>query len=176
LHVDDSQNDRNLVKEAIVLTNTPFAVFEADGMESAMAYFTQHLQPALVLLDYDMGQHTGADFLHWLRTVKKQVSTPIVMFSGSVGDSHVEECYGFGADYFIRKPKEFARFKAIVCALHASLANHQPDPIFQLQEYRPHPSAHAETWCAAACALPTANESMSAGGNCQSTLKAIGDC
>jgi two-component system, chemotaxis family, response regulator Rcp1 len=76
LHIDDNPNDRLLVKEAILLTGTPFTFYEADNPDAAMAYFelraprVEHNQtprPAIVLLDYDMGMHTGLDFLHWLR-------------------------------------------------------------------------------------------------------------
>ena len=140
LHVDDSDNDRRLVQEAISLTNTQFIVFGADGMESAMAFFNNHPQhpyPALVLLDYDLGTHTGANFLYWLRTIKKQASIPVAMFSGSVGNAHVAECYALGASYFISKPTELARFKIIVRALEESLLCEQSEPILQLLEYQP---------------------------------------
>jgi CheY-like chemotaxis protein len=147
LYIDDSANDRLLVKEAISLTSTPFAFYQAEGMESAIPYFQddgpkQFPHPSLVLLDYDLGDHTGVDFLYWLRTLKKITALPVVMFSGSPGKAHVAECYAAGANHFVRKPKDLARLKIIVRTLHVSFVSlHSPGPIQiqLLEEYRPDP-------------------------------------
>ena len=149
LYVDDSENDRHLVQAAISLTKTPFAFYEANGMESAMPYFQapenpgqskKYPRPEVVLLDYDLGNHTGADVLYWLRIIKSISSIPVVMFSGSPGRPHIAECYAAGANHFISKPKNLERLKSIVGALYASFVSlHQPGPIQLLEEYRPNP-------------------------------------
>lgn len=145
LHVDDSGNDRLLVKRAISLTNAPFEYHEADGMESAMEYFQFHSRkrrphPALLLLDYDMCKYTGADFLYWLRVVKKITSVPVVMFSGSVGKRHIAECYAAGANYFLSKTGNLERLKLIVSALYiGAVTRKQSTPILLLKEYQPDP-------------------------------------
>jgi CheY-like chemotaxis protein len=149
LYIDDSVNDRLLVREAILLTKTPFAFYQADGLEAAMPYFQSHghggepkqpLRPALVLLDYDLGNHTGADLLYWLRQTKRITSIPVAMFSGSPGQPHVAECYATGANYFLSKPKDLTRLKIIVHTLHLSLVSvDQPGPIQLLEEYQPDP-------------------------------------
>jgi len=149
LHVDDNPNERLFVRQAILLTKTPFAYYEADSLESAITQFeshrgspTQH-RPELVLLDYDLGDHTGADFLYWLRLTKRLNSTPVVMLSGSVGKPHIGECYASGANYFLRKPKTLARLKIIIRALHAGIiAGQRPDPICSLLEFLPDPKKH----------------------------------
>jgi hypothetical protein len=98
LHIDDSAADRLLVKEAIALTKSPFALYQCDGLDSAVAYFTAcnaaqaelHPRPALVLLDYDLGGYqTGCEFLHWLRVAQRNTTTSVVMFSGTSGRLHV---------------------------------------------------------------------------------------
>ena len=146
LHVDDNANERFLVKRAILITNTPFAFYEAAGLESAIPYFRYHLhqpeefpRPAMVLLDYEMGDHTGADFLHWLRAMKRITSIPVVLFSGSVGKRHVESCYATGANYFISKPKDSARLREIVKALYQSALSQRSGPVRGLDEYQPDP-------------------------------------
>jgi two-component system response regulator len=145
LHVDDSADDRTLVREAIALTNTPFHYEEADGLATAIAYFefrnrrTRRL-PALVILDYNLGTYTGVDFLHWLRFVKKMTSLPVVMLSGSEGRRHVAESYAAGANYFLNKPHKFEHLKLIIQSLHATvLFPSEPSPILLLNEYRPAP-------------------------------------
>ena len=39
LHIDDSANDRLLVKEAILLSKIPISYYGADSLESAVEYF-----------------------------------------------------------------------------------------------------------------------------------------
>jgi CheY-like chemotaxis protein len=155
LYIDDSENDRLLVREAIALTKTPFLLCQADGMETAIPYFLsqrldgqpkQFPRPALVLLDYDLGNHTGADLLYWLRIMKKISSIPVVMFSGSPGRLHVEECYAAGANHFITKPKNIERLKVIVRTLHLMLLSPDRLHLFRLlQEYQPDPRQHPKT-------------------------------
>ena len=152
LYIDDSVSDRLLVREAILLTKTPFAFYHADGMESAILYFQSHghdgepksfPRPALVLLDYDLGNHSGADFLYWLRLIKNITSIPVVMFSGSAGQLHIAECYATGANYFLSKPNDITRLKVIVHTLHLSLVSlHRPGPIHLLEEYQADPREH----------------------------------
>jgi len=145
LYIDDSADDRLLVKEAIALTKTPFTYHEADGLESAMLYFQLHghhgeleQRPAMVLLDYELGRNTtGVDFLYWLRVRKKMTSLPVVMFSGSPGRDHIVECYAAGVDYYLTKPHEMERLKRIVRTLHIGLVSRPPGPIPLLREYQP---------------------------------------
>jgi DNA-binding response OmpR family regulator len=150
LHIDDSDNDRALVQQAIFLTGTHFTFFEAEDLESAMPYFQSdsgvklHPRPALVLLDYDLGDHTGADFLYWLRLVKKASAIPVVMFSGSAGLHAFAECYSMGADHFISKPGDLARLKTIVRTLYRSIVSNRPGLICRLQEYHPDPRERGE--------------------------------
>ena len=147
LYVDDSDNDRILVRETISLTKTPFLLYEAYGAESAKPYFQSQTgpglfpRPELLLLDYDLGDHTGADFLYWLRITKSLSSIPVVMFSGSPGRPHIDKCYAAGADYFISKPKDLERLKSIVRTLYLSLVpdDRHPNPILHLEEYQPDP-------------------------------------
>jgi CheY-like chemotaxis protein len=136
-----------LLKEAILLTNTRFALHEADGLESATAYFhaywredqlRRYPRPELVLLDYHLGDRTGVEFLYWLRVLKKISSIPVVIFSGAEGEGPVTECYSKGANYFLRKPKTIAGLMTIVRALYSSLTSaQQPNPILSLPEYEP---------------------------------------
>ena len=152
LHIDDSANDRLLVREAIFLSNTPFTFYQANGMESAIPYFQSHQQngeptqfprPALVLLDYDLGDHTGVDFLYWLRLIKNISSIPVVMLSASAVQSQIAECYATGANHSLSKPNNLERLKLIVHTLHLSLVSlHRPGPIQLLQEYQPDPREH----------------------------------
>lgn len=146
LYIDDNANDRALVKEAILLTDTHFAFYEAEGLESAVPYFqsdsesNQRSRPAIILLDYALRGQTGVDFLYWLRLVKKITSIPVVVFSGTAEKRIIAECYSTGANHFLSKPKDLARLKVIVSTLHQSIVDFpRPGLIRLLQEYHPDP-------------------------------------
>jgi CheY-like chemotaxis protein len=149
LHIDDSADDRLFVREAISLTQTPFTLYEADGLEAAIPYFQfhkhdgepeQYPRPALVLLDYNLGERTGVDFLYWLRVLKRITDVPVVVFSGSAEHRDIEECYANGADHFVSKASDLTRLKVIVRSLHLSFANvNGPGPLILLPEYRADP-------------------------------------
>jgi CheY-like chemotaxis protein len=148
LQIDDSAKERTLVRRAIEVTKVPFVFYEAECFETATPYFEMHQdqfdakrypQPALVLLDYDMGRQTGVDFLIWLRGMKRIDFITVAMFTGSLWKHHVAECYANGANYFISKPKNNDRFKEIVRALYQSLVSNRVDPITSLEEFQPDP-------------------------------------
>lgn len=150
LHIDDSSDDRALVAQAIFLTDTPFTFHEATGLESAIPFFQSSAEiehpeaPALILLDYNLGDHTGVEFLYWLRLMKKIRSVPVVMFSNSTSPREIAECYSNGANYFINKPTDLARLKLIVRSLHESLVPYErPGLLRLLTEYQPDPAQQA---------------------------------
>jgi DNA-binding NarL/FixJ family response regulator len=149
LHIDDSIYDRLLLKLAARLANKPLALYNAASAHSAQPHFapraahsdtSAHPHPALVLLDYDMGDHTGADFLSWLRLVRK-ADLPVVMFTGSQDEAIVRECYSAGADHFLTKPDSVDRAIEIVSTLYHCLSSDPPEfaPLAALPEYRPNP-------------------------------------
>ena len=151
LHIDDNSNDRLLVREAIALTKTPLLYYEAANIDSAIPFFESEShepqaqefpRPALVLLDYDLGGQTGADFLSWLRLIKKAVGIPVAIFSGSPGQRNVTECYEQGANFFVNKATSLTRTQLVVRGLYLSLELKIPEPILRLDEYVPDPRTH----------------------------------
>ena len=149
LYVDHKADERLLFQEAIRLTKTPFRLLEADCPQSAMPFFEPQKcdaeqRPALVLLDYDLGNQTGAEFLYWLRSIKKLTSVPVIMFSDSVGNPHVAECYSTGVNSFLSKPKDLGRLKSIIRTLYLSMVCKAPNLIVHLQEYQPDPRQNAQ--------------------------------
>jgi CheY-like chemotaxis protein len=150
LCVDDNFSDRLLVDEAIRRTYTPFMFDAADGVESAVAHCQTRLQngdamPALILLDYEMGGHTGIDFLHWLRVQKQIPSLPVIMYSGSADGTRIVKCYSAGADHFLQKPRELERIMAIIRALYFCMSFSPPrfGLLSGLAEYRADPRTPA---------------------------------
>ena len=78
LHIDDNSDDRSLIQEAILATNTPFTFHGVEGVQAAVDYFLEsaiersfsshldrlpdHPRPALILLDYDLDSRCGHRF------------------------------------------------------------------------------------------------------------------
>src|SRR5205823_3130770 len=100
-----------------------------------------HQRPAVVLLDYELGEERGTDFLYWLRVLKGTRSVPVVMFSGSAKTADVEDCYAAGADGFVNKPTTLAGTKRVVQALFRSVSipEERPCPLSLLPEFVAHP-------------------------------------
>ena len=148
LHVDDSANERSLVKVAISLTHVPFESYEANGLDAAIPFFQladlKNPRPALVLLDYELGGHTGLDLLYWLRRIKKITELPVVMLSGSPGRDHVAECYAAGANHFLTKPKDLESLKRIIRALHIWVVSGESRVVTLLKEYQPNASTRPQ--------------------------------
>ena len=149
LHIDDNPNDRLFIQQAARRAKIPLAIYDADGAQSAAPHFAAlpahsatnpHPPPSLVLLDYDMGDHNGVDFLHWLRLVRK-AETPVVMLTGSTDEAVVRNCYGAGANHFLTKPASVDRLCDIIVALHQCMSSDPPEfaALAALPEYRPNP-------------------------------------
>lgn len=150
LHIDDSEDDRLLVQQAIRRTNSSFTLYSADGANSATPFFefrkangedNEHPRPAIIVLDYDLGVHTGADFLIWLRVVRQITAIPVVMYSGSAGTEHIDECFAAGANHFVRKALRLEGLWNIISALDLCMSFDPPrfGPLSRLPEYRPGP-------------------------------------
>jgi DNA-binding response OmpR family regulator len=149
LHIDDSPGDRFFFQQAARLANTPFAIYAAAGAQSAAPHFATwsapsgtgvHPRPSLVLLDYDMGDHNGADFLHWLRLVRR-ASIPVVMLTRSTDEAVVRKCYSAGANHFLTKPASINHAIAMIIALYRCMASDPPQfaSLAALPEYMPNP-------------------------------------
>jgi len=147
LYVDDSPDDRRMVEQAARSADSSLVFSFLDGYLPAIAYLSgdgpfvdreQHPVPGLVLLDYALNSHTGADILRWLRAREGFKSLPVVMYSDSDSPERVAHCYGAGANYYIRKAATFARLTDVVKILARCFAS---DPrsfglLAGLSEYR----------------------------------------
>ena len=70
--------------------------------------------PALVLLDVEMPEMSGFEFLARLRAHKKTADTPVILFTAHSERRHIIEGMRAGADGYIAKP---VTAKALVGAI-----------------------------------------------------------
>lgn len=99
--VDDDPSIRKFMDR--VLRNEGYLVFTAvngrDGMEQV-----QRIHPDLIILDMDMPEMTGLDFLKVVRN-GKITSAPVLILSGTTDLDMIIESYAYGVYDFIRKPE-----------------------------------------------------------------------
>jgi type II secretory ATPase GspE/PulE/Tfp pilus assembly ATPase PilB-like protein len=109
LVVDDDAVSRTLART--LLEKNGFQVAEAtDGVEALKRLATEAY--ALMVLDVEMPRLSGAEVLARVRQSVATAGLPVVVLTGSVSDAAEVQLMEQGADDFIRKPLEPARFIA----------------------------------------------------------------
>ena len=103
LIVDDSRIMRNIVKDLLSEQNMPCEILEAsDGSEALDLLMEQPVD--LVLLDRNMPNLSGIDFLKEVRSISKFAKLPIMMVTSESAKYSVIEALKSGATDYIVKP------------------------------------------------------------------------
>lgn len=115
IFVDDDALELKLF--GAILARLPAPV-EFTGVESHERLFEKlssaEVLPRIVFLDYSMRPQNGLDCLKSIRSDKRFMHLPVVMYANSVGPEQVHQAYEAGADYYIRKPVKIEHVKAII--------------------------------------------------------------
>lgn len=114
LLVDDDPTVRGLAR--VLLEKNGFRVIEVGDGPAALEHFAAGEECALVVLDLDMPTLSGLDVLDRLRSTASTAGIPVVVLTGSEGDEAEINAMNAGADDYIRKPLEPARFVARIKA------------------------------------------------------------
>ena len=131
LLADDDTDDCLFFKDAIgeLLPSTNFkAVHDGEQLMQLLTDETNQL-PDVIFLDLNMPRKNGFECLAEIKQNKKLKNLPVVIFSTSFEQEVVNLLYDNGAQYFIRKPSEFALFKKII--LHTLTLIIQAENIIQ---------------------------------------------
>jgi type II secretory ATPase GspE/PulE/Tfp pilus assembly ATPase PilB-like protein/ActR/RegA family two-component response regulator len=115
LVVDDDAVIRRLARA--LLENVPLRVNEADDGPVAMAMLESSSDFSLMILDLDMPSMTGRDVLVRLRSNPATAALPVIVLTGSESRDDEAALMDAGADDYIKKPIDPARFVARVRAL-----------------------------------------------------------
>jgi len=135
LYVEDSLDDRELMKSAARTSQVKFGLALAEGYSEAVDYLggerqyadrTRYPLPTFVLLDYALGTLKGTDLARWIRKKSRISTLPVVMFSGCTDVPEMADCYAAGADYCIKKPLRAEDLLKVVRGLDACLEHNPP--------------------------------------------------
>ena len=110
--VDDDQDDRYLIRQAIQQTGVQVEVIEAENGLELLHLIQQNdkLSPALILLDMNMPKMNGLETTLALKANATTLNIPVVMISTSSNQSLIESAYQAGINSFITKPSSFQEF------------------------------------------------------------------
>jgi two-component system chemotaxis response regulator CheY len=103
LVVDDSRIMRNIVKNTFSQMHIPCQYVEAgNGVEAFKQLEMQRID--LVLLDWNMPELSGLDFLKKVRAMENYKTLPIIMVTSEAAKYNVIEALKNGATDYIVKP------------------------------------------------------------------------
>lgn len=110
LVVDDSRIMRNIVKNTFTAMNIPCQFVEAGNGKDALILLEKQ-EINLVLLDWNMPELSGLDFLKRVRAMEKYRSLPIIMVTSEAARYNVIEALKNGATDYIIKPVNEKSFR-----------------------------------------------------------------
>lgn len=122
LIVDDDEDDRYLLKQAIERKIEGAIIIEASNGNQALEHCETRASQIsgidLLIIDMNMPEMDGLEVLHRMRNSSHLPFIPAVMFSTSSEPTLVKKAYTLGINSYIKKPFSFEEYKEIVNALY----------------------------------------------------------
>jgi len=110
LVVDDSRIMRNIVKNTFSGMNIPCQFIEAGNGREALQQL-EHQEIHLVLLDWNMPELSGLEFLKKIRAMEQYKTLPVIMVTSEAARYNVIEALKHGATDYIIKPVNEKSFR-----------------------------------------------------------------
>jgi two-component system response regulator len=133
LLVEDNEDDIELTVRAFAKSGVANDLAVARNGEEALAYLHRddgHPLPEVVLLDLKLPKIDGLEVLRRMREDPRTRRLPVVVLTSSNEEQDMLSSYELGANSFVRKPVDFARFieAARQLGLYWLMLNEQPPP------------------------------------------------
>ena len=129
LLVDDDRDDRFLFKDALAKTGLPIFFQDAEDCYQALDILQQMKEetPDIVFIDINMPDIDGFECLKRIKAKEAWKDIPIIIYSTSNNQLHIDEAGRLGAAAYIRKPNDFwelcAKLKQILSSNFNDLTN-----------------------------------------------------
>lgn len=107
LAIEDNQDMRELIRLALRRSNN-YEVKTVASAKEAFEFLSFQDIPAIILLDMNLSDMDGAEFMQKLKTVPKYQQIKVILVSGVDKITLVSK--EIGADGFIKKPFEVSQF------------------------------------------------------------------
>lgn len=132
LLADDDDDDCMLFKQAVSELNVQIIVNVANDGEKLMTLLkeSEHL-PTLLFLDMNMPRQDGLACLSEIKQSELLKSTPVIILSTSASGPIVNKLYEAGAQYYIRKPNDYAQLKQLIMKAIDLVAQNNTQPSIQ---------------------------------------------
>jgi len=116
LLADDDFDDAFFFKEAIRGISGNLDITVVNDGEQLMQYLQTHTNdlPRLLFLDLNMPRKNGFDCLREIKKNEKLRDLAVVVYSTSDQHEVIKLLYDAGAQFYIQKPDNFARLKAVI--------------------------------------------------------------
>jgi len=136
--VEDNPDDAELTLRAFAKNKIANEVIHVSDGEEALDYLfatgthtdrDEAASPTLVLLDLKLPKVSGLDVLRRMRVDARTRRLPVVVLTSSNEEQDLVASYDLGANSFVRKPVDFARFleAANQLGLYWLVLNQQPN-------------------------------------------------
>jgi len=131
LLVEDNQDDEELTVLAYERSRIANRMVVVRDGQEALDYLLgtdAQVLPQLVLLDLKLPKVSGLEVLRRLRADPRTRRLPVVVLTSSKEEQDLLESYDCGANSYVRKPVDFARFSEAIhqLQLYWLVLNEQP--------------------------------------------------
>ena len=126
LLIEDNDSDAEMTIRALKKNGLASGLLHVrDGAEALDFIFaegrfagrqTDHY-PKVILLDLKMPKVNGIEVLLKMKSNEQTKKIPVVIFTSSMEDPDIQECYGLGVNGYVVKPVEFDEFYKAVSDL-----------------------------------------------------------
>lgn len=117
--VDDDVDDRYLIRSALDENEILINLIEFSGADEAIQYLNMSKSevPELIVLDLNMPEVDGFEFLRRIRALERTKLTPCIVYSTSTDENDLIKSYELGANSFIVKPLSYEDIQAVFKSL-----------------------------------------------------------
>ena len=112
LLVDDDNSEMMMVKRALKELNVPNELVHHPNGENALNYLRNNAQkgPCVILLDLNMPQMKGVDFLAAVKADVELRQIPVIILSVSSDEDDKTKCFELCAAGYVIKPATYDEF------------------------------------------------------------------